>query len=84
MQPLIISFAILARLILVSWVATASNIPDFENPICFVSEGNETVLVQKKWIIWKKSQMLHMQSCRKNMNVCLMLLLSVRKFFKRF
>ena len=25
----------------------ASNIPNFEDPICFVAEGNETVLVQK-------------------------------------
>ena len=25
----------------------ASNIPNFEDPICFVSEDNETVLVQK-------------------------------------
>ena len=25
----------------------ASNIPNYEDPICFVSEGNETVLVQK-------------------------------------
>ena len=28
-------------------VGIASNIPNFEDPICFVSEGNETVLVQK-------------------------------------
>ena len=28
-------------------MATASNIPNFEDLICFVSEGNETVLVQK-------------------------------------
>ena len=28
-------------------VAIASNIPNFEDLICFVSEGNETVLVQK-------------------------------------
>ena len=28
-------------------VGIASNMPNFEDPICFVSEGNETVLVQK-------------------------------------
>ena len=28
-------------------VAIAFNIPNLEDPICFVSEGNQTVLVQK-------------------------------------
>ena len=58
-------------------VVISSKIPKFEDLICFVSEGIETVLVQKWWIIWKKSQMLRTQSCRNNINMCLMLLLSV-------
>ena len=32
----------------------ASNIPNLEDPICFVSEGNETVLVQKMVVYMEK------------------------------